>query len=214
MVFSIVIDVAGIEVLSNKAPIALKKWIKVAFKQHGQRYQRAMQRRFGVKLVNGRNPGFDRLATRSGKLQGSIGSTIRGTQLDGLSMIFHIGNSQTEKYVHIQEFGGVIHGKPWLAVPLPAALTPTGRPRMGITRPRDVRGKPGWLLIKTKKGKLLIGRKVGVAGKIEFWWVLKPRVTIKPRLGFRKTVKGQELSEDRIKRVNAAVKRALKEAAA
>ncbi len=191
-------------------PEALERWIRRAFDQHGQVYKREMGKRFGGSLVGGRNPSSDRLATRSGALEGSIGYTVGGNTLNNLKIVFHIGNRQTIKYAVTQEEGRTILGRPWLAVPLPPALTGTGRSR--IERPALVKGKPGWFLTKTKAGNLLIGRRVG--GGVEFWWVLKRSVKIPPRLGFEKTVNSKKLRTDRINRVRNAVARGLKEAAA
>ncbi len=190
-------------------PEILEKHIRRAFDQHGQVYKREMGKRFGGSLVNGRNPSSDRLATRSGALEGSIGYTVGGSGLKNLKLVFHIGNRQTIKYAVTQEEGRVILGNPWLAIPLPAALTGTGRSR--IERPSLVRGKPGWFLTKTKAGNLLIGRRV--SGGVEFWWVLKRQVKIPARLGFEKTVNSKKLREDRIKRIRNAVARGLQEAA-
>ncbi len=189
-------------------PEILEKWIRLAFNQHGQEYKNAMGARF-TPYTGGLNKG-SKVRSRSSFLEGSIGFTVGGNSLRSLSLIFHIGDRQTIKYAVTQEEGRTIVGKPWLAIPLPAALTGTGQSR--IERPALVKGKPGWFLTKTKKGNLLIGRKVG--GGVEFWWVLKRQVKIPARLGFEKTVNSKKLREDRIKRIRNAIARGLQEAAA
>lgn len=200
------------------APDALEKWITRAFDQHGQVYKNKMHARFGASLTEGRNPTSGgkggKLATRTKALSGSIGYEITGKgKLDKLTLKFFIGNADTIKYAVTQEGKNgratVIVGKPWLAVPLPAALTGTGRSR--IERPGLVKGKPGWLLIKSRKGNLIIGKKDS-SGNFEPWWVLKKRVKIPARLGFERLIRGPELRKDLIARVRVAIVKGLREA--
>lgn len=202
----------------KRTPGALRKWIIIAFNQHGQVYKVRMHSRFGASLDEGRNTttrGFGgRLATRSGALAGTIGYDITGRgNLNTIRLHFFIGNSATIKYATTQEGDNgsavVITGKPWLAVPLPPALTPTGRSR--IERPALIQGTPGWTLRRSKKGELLIG-KVAADGSFEPWWVLKKRVTIPPRLGFARTVFSPSMQKDRLTRVRVAMAQALKDA--
>lgn len=188
-------------------PESLERWLRKAFHQHGEVYRREMGKRFGAKLSNGRNPTQNRLASRTGRLHSTIGYTVSGRDLRSLKLTYHIGSRDTIKYAVTQEEGRVIMGRPWLAVPLPAALTPTGRPR--IESPGLVRGQPGWFLTKTEKGTLLIGKKNG--DSVEWWWVLKPRVEIPARLGFERTVRGTRLNKDRLTRLRNAITRAVQE---
>lgn len=198
----------------RRAPEVLERWIRLALNQHGQVYKVEMGKRFGGKLINGRNPSTNRLATRSGALEGSIGFTVGGSSLRSLKLTFHVGNRETIKYAVTQEEGrpgggkGAIVGKPWLAIPLPAALTGTGRPR--IESPKFTKGKPGWFITRTGNNKLLIGKKT--ASGVEWWWVLKRRVEVPARLGFEKTVNSKKLRQDRIKRIRNGILRGLQEA--
>lgn len=217
--FDIRYDSRALLATLKKTPAALRKWITIAFNQHGQQYKNAMHARFGAGLEDGRNTtprGFTgRLARRTGALANSIGYEVVGrARLDTIRLRMFIGNANTGAYTQTQEGvggkGTVIVGKPWLAVPLPAALTPTGRSR--IERPALIKGKPGWSLIRTKRGKLLIG-KTDSSGNFEAWWVLKKRVKIPPRLGFVRTVNSPKMVRDRLTRVRVAIAQALKDAA-
>ena len=193
----------------RESPDAIERWVRKAFDQHGQVYKREMGARFGAKIIDGRNPGTDRLGSRSGALEGSIGYTVTGSGLQKLKLIFHIGNRATIKYAVTQEEGKTIFGKPWLAVPLPPNLTGTGRSR--IERPLLIKDKPGWTIAPSKSG-WVIGKDLG-NGEYEWWWALVRSVEIPARLGFEKTVNGKKLREDRIKRIRNAIARGLKEAA-
>jgi hypothetical protein len=191
----------------KRSPDTIAKWVRLALDQHGQVYKREMGKRFSTDAASRKTKTL--LTSRSGALLGSITYVVSGGSLRDLKLTFHVGNRQTIKYAVTQEEGRVILGKPWLAIPLPAALTGTGRSR--IESPKLVMGQPGWFITRTKKGNLLIGRKVG--GGVEFWWVLKRQVKIPARLGFEKTVNSKRLRDDRLKRINNGIIRGLQEAA-
>lgn len=206
------IDSKALRAALKKTPDSLLLWVTKAFDQHGQVYKREMQGRFGASLSDGKNPNpaGGKLASRSGNLQGTIGyEIVRRNKLNGLALNFFIGDANTFKYAITQEEGRVIYGRPFLAIPLPPNLTGTGRSR--IERPSLVRGNPDFALIRTKEGKLLIGKPLK-DGKFEAWWILVRKVTIPARLGFVDTVNGEVLRKDRIARVGNALKRALQEA--
>ncbi len=205
----VTISAKGVEKLIKRAPGVLDKWLRLAFKQHGDVYRVEMNNRFAAGSTGGKKGTGAKLRSRSGALQDSIGFTVPGgTGLKDLQLIYHVGDARTIKYAETQEDGRVIHGKPWLAIPLPANLTASGKPR--IERPSLVMNEPGWFVHTSQRGVTTIGRELE-NGRLEFFWVLKRKVTIPPRLGFRKTVLGDKLQTDRVKRLNAAVKRALKE---
>jgi len=114
------------------------------------------------------------LKRRSGKLAQSLGYRVDD---DGGAISATIGSGvltgKRVKYADIQERGGEVRGKPWLTVPLPAALTPAGV--MKMPRARDF---PNTFIQKSKKGNLLIFQKKDKG--IRPLFVLKRSVTIKP----------------------------------
>ncbi len=120
------------------------------------------------------------LSVRDGALTKSLrdGVKVEGDKLDTVR-----GEMRGVFYAKVHEYGAVIKVKnaKYLAIPLPAALGPTGMPL-----------KPGprfWtdtFVIKSKAGNLLIVQRQG--GKIVPLYVLKTQVTIPQRLGLRKTV--------------------------
>lgn len=65
-----------------------------------------------------------------------------------------------------------------LSIPLPPVKT-----AQGLARFRSPRQQPGLFMIKSKRGNLLLVKRVG--DKIEPQWVLKHSVTIPARLYFK-----------------------------
>lgn len=206
------VDTKGLDRLIKRAPLVLSKWITLAFKQHGEVYRTEMNKRFQVGVTGGNKSTGIKIQSRTGALQKSVNYTVLGGAtakgIKNLSLILHVGDANTIRYAETQENGRVIVGNPYLAIPLPPNKTASGKVR--IERPGLVRGQKDWLIYRSKKGNLLIGKKLP-DGSIENHWILVRRVKVPPRLGFAKTVRGKKLTDDRIKRVNAAVKRGLKE---
>lgn len=192
----------------KNTPRSMAKWIAVAFDQNGEIYKNMMHARFSGTLTEGRNAGAT-LATRTGKLAGSIGAEVTGKgHLSTLKLHYFIGNSDTIRYAVTQEEGKVIVGRPWLAIPLPAALTGTGRSR--IERPSLVKNDPAFFLFKSKAGNLIIAKRT--SGGFEPWWVLKRSVKIRARLGFVRLVNSTKLRKDLIARVRGGIVRGMREA--
>jgi len=78
------------------------------------------------------------LKRRTGRLIGSIGFIFKGA-LSMLVGTVRSGGGQPLVYARQREFGGTIHGNPWLAIPLPTVKT-----QAGVTRAyaRDYRDHP------------------------------------------------------------------------
>lgn len=126
-----------------------------------------------------------------GRLAGSFRSRISGKKINTIRMRVFTAS----KYAAIQEFGGTIRPKnrQWLTIPMPAVLTKTGRARGSAG---DYYDEPGhtWVQRDPDDGQLYIwrqseakGRGKVLAYKIEKLFRLVKSVTLKPRLGFRKT---------------------------
>jgi len=79
------------------------------------------------------------LKTRTGRLRASIGSMVTKRGIEIMALIGSgVRNAKGRvKYANIQETGGIIRAKSgkFLAIPLPAALTPAGVPKK--TSPLD-----------------------------------------------------------------------------
>lgn len=83
-----------------------------------------------------------------------------------------------DAHVVAHDEGATITGNPYLRIPLAAAQTPAGQDRnVG----HSVRGLPGLFVIKSRAGNLFLVRRVGKRGRLEFLYLLKRSVTLKPR---------------------------------
>lgn len=124
----------------------------------------------------GSSTGADKLKVRSGTLRRAIDVKTVGTTLNDLSLIITFDTN----YAMTQEFGDE-NRKPkhaqYLAIPLPAALYPSGVARWAS--PLRQSDMPPVRVLKSKKGNLLLVDKI--SGQPYF--VLKTQVSIPPRLG-------------------------------
>ena len=122
-----------------------------------------------------------RLAKRSGRAARSIRQSVKVT---GSSLETLRGKIGGIGYLKTHEFGATIRAKSanYLTIPLPAALHANGTPIH-----RSARQWQNTFVIKSKKGNLLIVRKVP-GGKLLPLYVLKREVTIPPRLRMRETL--------------------------
>jgi len=107
-----------------------------------------------------------KLHVRSGRLRNSIRASVQAPENnpDGPAelRLRAGGGKKGLKYAALQEYGGTVRSKRpggWLAVALDAAKTPAGVMRQEFAVP--LRTVPELYLIKTKTGKLLLGRDSG-----------------------------------------------------
>lgn len=157
--------------------------VKRALDRAGAAHTRTMTRRF-VPYGSG-----DPIQTRSGALRRSFGWETRGTGLDTELAMFSAGLP----YARMQEYGGTIRpkNKRYLTIPLPDALTPAGIMKGGArlvskgSKYTTADGDPTFIF-RSKAGKLLIGSRAK-NGATKLLYVLRPSVTLKPRLGFAET---------------------------
>jgi len=131
----------------------------------------------------------------SGRLRGSVGSEM----VDDSSIevgVIRPKDGSVLKYAAIQEYGGTINGKPWLAIPLGAMKTEAGVPRARAGTVKSSPGQFGFVSTfilpnrKTKKrfGSPIIFGKRGGDGGIVPLFVLKKSVTIEGKGYVTKTV--------------------------
>ena len=135
----------------------------------------ALTKRHGGAWPSGTTP--KTLSKRSGKGVGSIAKSIDIKHKNTIdSVTGYIGGKH---YLRIHEYGGVIKAKNvrYLTIPLKAALNSNG-----TTKKKSARQWPNTFVAKSKKGNLIIFQKQG-RGRIVPLYVLKEKVTIKPRLG-------------------------------
>lgn len=186
-----------------RASALMAKGAEQALKQSGQEFQREMTlRRFQSYRLVGPRPD-DRLNSRSGMLKKSIGYRTSGSTLGDLSIsVFSSGLA----YSNLQEYGGTITPKKgkYLAIPLRPALAANGVSRRG-----GPRAYPDGFFFTSKKGNLLFGitKGKGKNAQIVPLFLLKDRVTVPPRLGFRKT--WISLADQRLARIKAGMQAGL-----
>lgn len=135
------------------------------------------------------------LQTRTGQLRRSIRHEVRGSSIADLSLRMYVIGRQAR----IQEYGGDIRPvrARALTIPTPAALTPSGalsgRVRIRKDGSRYTTDLGDTFIFHTKRGEAAIGIKrkrdnvvITVRGGApKAFYILKHRVHIPPRLGFR-----------------------------
>lgn len=123
------------------------------------------------------------LSKRSGRL---VEQLQKGIRVSGSKFGDITGSLNINARYMIHETGGVVRPKTakYLAVPLKAALKSNGTPKR--RKPRDW---PNTFVIESKRGNLLICRRVGK--EIEPLYVLLKSARIPARLGLRKAVDKQ-----------------------
>lgn len=195
----------------SKAPAAVVSALAEALRRDGERWQSAMQESINGPLVLGRGkPRTSALATRRGSagLKGSFFYAVQGDTFDTLQL----RKFSTEPSAMLHEHGGTVvprNGK-WLAIPLPAAMTPSGVPRE--PGPRSY-GDLAFIPSRRSSQYAFLARithtlgasrqtgfdddgapKFSAKGKtqVEYLYLLAKSVTIPPRLGMEKTHRQQE----------------------
>lgn len=178
-------DTAKLQLAIKQVPKLLNTSMKEGFEQIGLDFENRMQDRFSGQLTGPwkRNEG-DKLANRYGNLRRSIRKPVTGTTLNNLKLRATIGDAVTAPYARIQEEGGTVKAKKpggFLTIPMPANLTPTGRTR--VQRPRTDKS----IFVLRVDRRAFLVRKSASGEGLQFLFLLKKQVKIKPRLGFKKT---------------------------
>lgn len=126
------------------------------------------------------------LKRRSGRLANSIGSRVVATG-GGIAGVVGSGirSGNRVPYADIHENGGVIRGNPFLAVPLPSALTKAGNPKR--SHPRDWENT---FVQRSKNGNLIIFQKKQLKTKTKLTplYVLKKSVKVPARRYLSRTL--------------------------
>ena len=122
------------------------------------------------------------LSSRSGALVKSVVQSVKVKYAGSIDSVQ--GEIGGNFYAVVQEYGAIITVKKakWLTIPLPAALDSRGVPLKKSAKDWD-----HTFIARSKKGNLLIFRKVG-ASKIVPLYALKKSVKIPPRLNMRTRV--------------------------
>lgn len=203
--FQAVVDSRRVRRLMDRAPKELARAVGGAMDDHAFAFRSYfIRQRFA-----GRPTG---LTTRTGTLQRTVGHRIRyANTLRGLRLGIFVGGGRA-RYAGIQQYGGVVRGNPWLTVPLSDNKTPSGDTRFkSARRLRD--SQPGkTFLVRTTRGKLLIGYRPARSRGVLWLWVLKRAVRLKPRLGFFETFVRRPMVQDRRRRFALALRIALRAA--
>jgi len=134
------------------------------------------------------------LKRRHGDLARAVASRAEGSGLDTIAYV-GVTKGRATKYAAKLERGGIIRPdtKQFLAVPLKAALTATGRPRY----PRGPKSVPGLFLITSRAGNKLLVRKTGDGRAFTPMYVLKTSVRI-PK--FKWLTRGMKLARPAVTR--------------
>ena len=169
----------------DKVPRLLNVSVKEGLRKIGMDFENAMQERFRGQLSGPwkRNRG-DTLANRQGSLRRSIRTPVTGSTLSNMRLRATVGDAISAPYARIQEEGGTVRPKKaggFLTVPMPDNLTPTGR-----TKTQRPRSDPSIFVTRVKGNAYLVRKSAGGEG-LEFLFLLKKQVKIKPRLGFKET---------------------------
>jgi hypothetical protein len=163
------------------ASVLLGKELKTALDLVYKRMVEQHGRSWGGGVVNT----SDRLQSRTGQGLRSIAESIevRGSKA-ALEGIISAG------MMAIHETGGTIRAtrSQYLTIPLPSALDARGVPLRQRAREWD-----NTFVARSRAGSLLIFRKLPGPNQITPLYILKPSVTIKPRLGMERSIVGDAL---------------------
>lgn len=210
----------------ERIPGEVNRELKRGLNRSGLSFRNAMVDRLGAPYSNPHSA-EDRLASRSGEkgLLGSFGYQVDGDFGSGRPLSL-LGFSAGKSYARIQEFGGEVRPTRarFLTIPTAGNLTGAGVARFPSARDfiqthpgetfflRTKRGARDSLLLMWKKPNPASRKSSGVKGKDEAipMFFLTRKVTIPPRLGFRKTWAAQQ--PERIRQIRDALDRALKSA--
>jgi hypothetical protein len=121
------------------------------------------------------------LHSRSG---GGLRAIQRSIKVNGNGTLAGIAGRITTGPMAIHETGGTIRAKSagYLTIPLPSALD-----QRGVPLKKRAREWQNTFVARSKRGNLLIFQKRG-RNNIVPLYILKPEVTIKPRLGMEKAI--------------------------
>lgn len=146
--------------------------------------------KFKIRKLGGPTTTPTRLRARSGDLRRSFFHKVSGNDLGNLRVLLgSLLRGKPLKYAKVHEEGGIIKGKPNLAIPMGDALTPAGVPR--FTSPRNA-GELSWIPRKNLKSPSPYTKGIFIKkkkGKAEPMFAIVSQVTIPARLGFRKDIK-------------------------
>ena len=136
--------------------------------------------RFRQRMLNENLAGRPGLNRRSGNLARSLTVWV-DPQIKSPRLFAKIGGRMIP-YAAIQEYGGIITPKRarMLAIPLPPVCDSRGTPIF-----KSPRHQPGLFIIRSRRGNLLLVRRVGK--RIEPQWVLRHVTGVPARMGFHRT---------------------------
>lgn len=218
-------DTKRLSRLFRRYPNALHKRMRDALNQSGFAWRNVMIRRMRAPLpVPGEPNKNSTLATRTGRLRGSLRVELHGGDLGSLALTLA---SRGVPYAAVQEFGGTIkpRTRKWLTEPRKAALTPAGVLRKSAAQyfqedPKNVfivELSGGLYIVKKKRGKAAAG---DAKDKFNILFRLRKKSTIPgptttgspSRLGFFDTWEAGR--EQRRKVFDAAIRAATRDAEA
>lgn len=193
-------------------PAAVFRGVRHAFLRDAAAWEAAMTESFTGEpvLYPGRKSASDPLSGRSGLLRDSIQTDVSGDGLDTLTLRkFSTSHYAITHELGTQGAGGELPDivpvrAKWLALPMEAAMLPSGVPRLPGPRAWD----DLWFM-RTKSDGLFLVRGTGETG-IEFLYHLRKKVAIPPRLGMRKRHNAR--AEKRVKEIGRLVRSEMRKA--
>ncbi len=202
--FEVTIDTKRLEAAMKKAPEALYRRLREAFRLGHQKFLNRFKRE---RLRSGKSE--DGVQSRSRRLSRSFDSETRG---DSLATLETETYSAGVRHARIHEYGGEIvpRTKQYLTIPLDAARAGD---REGAIARTSARHFSNTFFLTTKVGKLLLmgSPTEGRSDEVKPLFLLVKSVMLKARLGFRKL--WNEMEPAYLRMINAAVDAALAEGA-
>ena len=187
----------------------LKTEVNRAMNRIGVDFEAEMSKRF-----KGRRAGCvnvsQRLVSKTGALERSVAYQVTPAGGNTGAQLKVFAGGPGIPYTRVQEYGATIRGNPWLTVPLPANYTAGCNVRYPSARQLQITGAT---FVRKRNGKLIIYLR-RTDGNVEALWELRRAVTIKPRLGFRRTWNSKKMDGIRQRRLTSAFASAISKAAA
>ncbi len=191
MPVGIEIDSAGLEEKLRTSRARIEAALEFGLRESGKALEKKVQEAVRTKMK-----------VRTGRLLGSIGYRMPSKTVLEIGVVTPV-DGKVLAYAGVQEFGGTIKGKPWLAIPIQSRTKTNpvlagggtkGTSGAGGINARDVKRNPGqfgfegtFVRRRAKGTPIVFGKKP--SGELVALYALRRSVTIKPKGYLIPTVK-------------------------